>query len=277
MISSISSSMTTYQTSLSQMRQSMFDKIDTNGDGKHDADELAAMTANGPSGAPTADEILSSFDTDGDGAISESEYNAAQDAQSATSTSPQQAAGISSEDFIKQLFSESDTDGDGVLSEEEISAMAAKGPEGGLSAEELMTKLDTDEDGTVSESEFVAGAPAPGQGAPGVQAAAGASSSEIFDEMDTNEDGYVSQAEWEAAMGGNNTTDEATSGNDLLNSILENLVSGTGSSSSDSASETGSATDAAQFLSAIQSYLQFSFENYDNKGLQGLLSSSLYV
>jgi Ca2+-binding EF-hand superfamily protein len=254
----------------------MFNKIDTNGDGTHDADELAAMVANGPSDAPSVEDILSSFDTDGDGAISESEYNTAQDTLSGASTSLS-AADISSEDFIKQLFSESDTDGDGVLSEEELTAMAAKGPEDGPSAEELIGELDTDEDGVISESEFIAGAPAAGEGALGAQAASATSSSEIFDEMDTNEDGYVSQAEWEAAMGGDSTTDGTTSGSDLLNDILANLTSRTDRSSGDSASEKNSTTDIAQFLSAIQSYLQFSFENYDNKGLQGLLGTNLYV
>ena len=42
MISSISSMNSL--TSMVQMRQQMFNRIDTNGDGKHDADELAQLS-----------------------------------------------------------------------------------------------------------------------------------------------------------------------------------------------------------------------------------------
>ena len=71
MISSISGLSSLTQSYMAQMRQQMFSKIDTNGDGKHDKDELAEMVANGPKGGPSVDDILSKFDSDGDGAISE--------------------------------------------------------------------------------------------------------------------------------------------------------------------------------------------------------------
>jgi len=78
MISSISGFSSLNQSNMIQMRQQMFSRIDTNGDGKHDKDELAAMAANGPQGAPGVDEILEKFDTDGDGAVSKAEFEAGQ-------------------------------------------------------------------------------------------------------------------------------------------------------------------------------------------------------
>jgi len=52
MISSIGSSNGLYRTAMTQMREQMFNRIDTNGDGKHDKDELAEMVANRPAGVP---------------------------------------------------------------------------------------------------------------------------------------------------------------------------------------------------------------------------------
>lgn len=76
MIASIGGSSSLSQVSMAEMRQRMFSKIDTNSDGKHDKDELAQMVAQGPQGGPSVNDILSKFDTDGDGSISESEFSA---------------------------------------------------------------------------------------------------------------------------------------------------------------------------------------------------------
>lgn len=278
MIDSISSSTSMYQSSMAQMRQKMFSKIDTNGDGKLDADELAAMVANGPKGGPTADDILGKIDTNGDGAISESEFNAGQDqAQGAGGPPPPPMGNVSSEEFAKQLFADSDTDGDGKLSADELKTMVENGPQGGPSAEKLMSKLDTDGDGSVSESEFTAGAPK--QGAQSAGGGSGASAEKVFSSLDTNEDGYISQAEWEAATGGDSSsTKTASSASDVFNSILEKISNGTGNSStSDSASKTSTTTAAAELLSAIQSYLQLSSQSFGKSGSESLLGSNLYA
>jgi Ca2+-binding EF-hand superfamily protein len=78
MISSISGSSSLTQSYMAQMRQQMFNKIDTDGDGKHSKEEISAMVANGPQGGPSVDEIFSKADTDGDGYISQSEFEAVQ-------------------------------------------------------------------------------------------------------------------------------------------------------------------------------------------------------
>jgi len=138
-------------TSMIQMRQQMFSKIDTNGDGKHDADELSAMVANGPQGGPGSEDILTQFDTDGDGSISECEFNAAQPRPPGAM---QGMSGMSTEDLISQMFSQADENEDGVIDEHELSQIVAMGPENGPGAEELLSQLDTDGDGTISEDEF---------------------------------------------------------------------------------------------------------------------------
>ena len=60
-------------TELAAMRQAMFSKLDTNGDGVLDTSELAAMAEQV---GTTADQILADGDTDEDGVMSESEMNA---------------------------------------------------------------------------------------------------------------------------------------------------------------------------------------------------------
>jgi len=121
MVSSIGGSSSLMQSYMTQMRQQMFSKVDANGDGKLDSDELAEMVANGPKNGPSVDEILSQSDTDGDGSVSESEFEA-----TAPPPPPMQGmGGMSSADFLEQLFSDADTNGDGVISEDEMSTVVA--------------------------------------------------------------------------------------------------------------------------------------------------------
>jgi Ca2+-binding EF-hand superfamily protein len=276
MISSIGSSNSMY--SMTQMRQQMFSKIDTNGDGKHDKTELAAMVANGPTGAPSVDDILGSFDTDGDGAISESEFNAGQEqnqARGAGGPPPPPMGNMSSTDFIKQLFSDSDTDEDGVLSADELSSMVTNGPAGGPSADELLSKLDTDGDGSINESEFIAGAP--GQKA---EDTTGTSNTDnLFSNLDTNEDGVVSKAEFEAAMNGITST-QSTSQDDFVEKLLEALQNNTTDSSTSSSSASSSSTyqNVSELLSAaLKSYMQFSTNGFSQTNASSVLGNSLFA
>lgn len=242
MISSINGVGSLNQSYMTQMRQQMFNKIDTNGDGKHDKDELAAMVANGPQGAPSVDEILSSFDTDGDGAISESEFEAA-----APSGQPMQGPppmmggmkGMATADFLEQMFNSIDTNGDGVHDEEELAAMVANGPEGAPGVDEILEKFDTDGDGSVSKAEFEAGQP---QGGGSVQA-----SSDSDDE------------------------------DELLEALLEVLNSKDNPASS-AADGSGTSYTIAQMLSAaIKSYTQSGASSYTQSEITSLISSELYA
>jgi Ca2+-binding EF-hand superfamily protein len=268
---------------MTQMRQQMFSKIDTNGEDKHDKTELAAMVANGPTGAPSVDDILSTFDTDGDGAISESEFNAGQDQNRAQGAGgpPPPMGNMSSTDFIKQLFSDSDTDEDGVLSADELSSMVANGPQGGPRADELLSKLDTDGDGSISESEFIAGAPGQkADGTMGTARASGTSNSDtIFDSLDTNKDGVVSKAEFEAAMNSTAST-QSTSHDDFVEKLLEALQNNTSDSSTSTSSTSSNSTyqNVSELLSAaLKSYMQFSTNGFSQTNASSVLGNSLFA
>lgn len=237
MISSISSG--SNMTSMIQMRQQMFSKIDTNGDGKHDADELSAMAANGPQDGPSAEDILTQFDTDGDGSISESEFNAADPGSSGAMSG---AGAMSTEDFISQMFSKIDENEDGTIDEDELAQMVAMGPEDGPSTEELLSQLDTDGDGAISETEFSEGAQAnqqvmgPPPPPPPPQEASETSETEtIFSQLDTDGDGTISESEFDTAM-----------------SSIESVLSSASNEESDD-----SASDVMEMLSAaLNAYQQ---------------------
>jgi hypothetical protein len=158
--------------------------------------------------------------------------------------------------------------------------MAAAGPEGGPSADELIANLDEDGDGTLSEAEFAAGAPqggnAPPPSAGGVASTTSSDDSdEVFDSLDTNEDGFVSQAEWAAGMA-SASSETDTSTDDLFATLLQNLQST--SSSDDKSSQAGSATSkVAELMAAIQSYMKFDTTGYSLADTRSLFSSDLYA
>jgi Ca2+-binding EF-hand superfamily protein len=242
MISSISGTSSLTQSYMTQMRQQMFSKIDTNGDGKHDKDELAAMVAKGPQGGPSVDDILSQFDSDGDGAISESEFEAASppEKQMQGAGFPPMMGGMggmSSADFLEQMFGNADADGDEQISMEEMITAISNAPAGGPTAEEIFDKLDTNKDGYVSKAEFDAG-----------------------------------HAQESGSVQASNTEEE------LLQALLEVLQNedSTTSSSTDDASENNSTI--TNLLASLKAYMQTSvngFAQYDET--QSLLGSMLYA
>lgn len=157
MISGISGSSSLNQSYMTQMRQQMFSKIDTDGDGKHSKEEISAMIANGPQGGPSVDEIFSRADTDGDGSISQTEFEADSPPDRQMQGSGFGGMGsVTSADFLQQMFNKIDTNGDGALGTDEISSMVANGPQGGPSADEIFDTADTNKDGYISQTEFEA-------------------------------------------------------------------------------------------------------------------------
>jgi Ca2+-binding EF-hand superfamily protein len=246
MIASIGGSSSLSQVSMAEMRQRMFSKIDTNSDGKHDKNELAQMVAQGPQGGPSVDDILSKFDTDGDGSISESEFNAGpekgQQAQGGFPPPPPPAGmgNMSSADFLQQMFNSADTNGDKKIDKDEMAEVVAKQPQGGPSVDDIFSKLDTDEDGSISESEFKAGDKA---------------------------DQQVQQA--------------GDAEDKLLKALLEAMekekqaTSGTGHDGSQSSN---TATTISEMLStALKTYMQSSFNGFSQAGAQSFLGSDLYA
>ncbi|MBX3456203.1 EF-hand domain-containing protein [Ferrovibrio sp.] len=84
MVSSVSASGISMADMLKQMRQKMFEQTDTNSDGSVDETELAAQLEKGQAAgkgpqsaqAPSASQMLADFDSDGDGKISSTEFDA---------------------------------------------------------------------------------------------------------------------------------------------------------------------------------------------------------
>nr|MBN2276690.1 EF-hand domain-containing protein [candidate division Zixibacteria bacterium] len=79
MISEVQSNMSMSSDMMLQMREEMFAKIDLNGDGQLDQDEIQQMMNQRPAPsehALNAEEFLAQVDTDGDGVISKEEFEA---------------------------------------------------------------------------------------------------------------------------------------------------------------------------------------------------------
>ncbi|HOW54822.1 MAG TPA: EF-hand domain-containing protein [Syntrophorhabdaceae bacterium] len=258
MISSVSGLSSFNQSSMIQMRQQMFGKIDTNGDGKHDADELARMVASGPQGGPSVEDILSKFDTDSDGAISESEFNAA----GAPPPPPMGGAeSTSTVDFIKEMFGKIDANSDGAIDADELEQMAAMGPQGGPSADELLTQLDTDGDGSISESEFSQGPFAnqhvQGPPPPPPPAEDESEVETIFSALDTNGDGSISESEFNAAL---EQMQAGSSGNTVFNTLFGETSNNdaSGASTTDNGSIDSVISSLQALNSALSAYIQSS-------------------
>ncbi|WP_462388042.1 XopAW family type III secretion system calcium-binding effector [Acidovorax sp. Q11] len=163
-------------------------QYDSDGDGSLNADELgktmqsvlppppstmafaqsrSSATATGQAG----DDLFGKVDSDGDGAVSQTELQALLEAMSGGTASQ---TGVSSD----ELFSQLDADGDGSLSEAEFDA----GRPSGAGAE-------------AGGMQALGGMPPPPGGPGGAGGASGNSSAASYDPLDTNEDGTVSAAE----------------------------------------------------------------------------------
>lgn len=163
-------------------------QYDANGDGTLNADELGktlqsvlppppstmafAQSRSGDSSSAATgqagDDLFGKVDSDGDGAVSQTELQALLEAMSGGTASK---TGVSSD----QVFSQLDADGDGSLSEAEFDAGRPSGAEGEAGGMQAM------------------GGMPPPPGGPG--GAGGGSSAASYDPLDTNEDGVVSAAE----------------------------------------------------------------------------------
>jgi hypothetical protein len=137
---------------------------------------LSSMLSFDP--AQFASKLMSKGDTNGDSALSFSEFSALSGSSSASSTAASSACSTSSQGATN-LFDAIDTDSDGALSETELTSFGQK-----LSDEASAFMLQVQEQGLFGGS---------GQGG-------GGSQSSSSDPMDTNKDGVVSAMERLAAM-----------------------------------------------------------------------------
>jgi Ca2+-binding EF-hand superfamily protein len=137
--------------SLSEMRQKMFSKIDTNGDGSIDKNEMATLIQQNTSSL--VDDMFSKMDTDKDNLISQIESNSG--LAKLGQEMKKSGAGMSGMSGPpppppEQVFDTADTNKDGVVSKDELSAvMGSKGGD----IDKLFSEVDTDGDGLISRTE----------------------------------------------------------------------------------------------------------------------------
>lgn len=118
---------------------------------------IAVLTAGGAAFAEGRAASFETLDTNGDGALSKTELEAAGAAR----------------------FAAADANGDGALSKEELQARASSGA--AKRVERMMTRLDTDGDGKLTQAELEA---RPRRG-------------DVFARLDADNDGAISKAEFE--------------------------------------------------------------------------------
>ena len=150
---------------IAQRRKEMFTKLDVNGDGSIDVNELKAGAPKDGRG-PDATEILKQADTDGNGSISEQEHNtffAKMEEQHKSSgmppgPPPRDGAGSKEETAedasVNAVFDPLDTDKDGKVSIKELLAAAQK-TDLSDDADTLMKLLEGSDDSTISKKEFI--------------------------------------------------------------------------------------------------------------------------
>jgi len=204
MVSGISSFGSFNSASLSEMRQKMFNKIDTGGDGAIDKGEFSAMA--GQNASSLVDELFGKMDTDQDSLISKTEFDAA-----LSKLEQQMKSGDAGMQAMSgmpppppppdQVFDTADADGDGSVSKDELTAVLGK------KGADVFSQVDTDGDGLISRTEDKAFRAKMDErmskGGSGMQAMSGMPPppDQVFDTADTNEDGTVSQDELTAVLG----------------------------------------------------------------------------
>ena len=156
-------------TTAAARHKALFEKMDTNSDGKIDTLELsAAAPQKGKDNNAAA--LMKKIDTDGNGSISETESDAFLTAKDASKNA---ASGVGvaarhhghhhghgargvSEKSVEKTYDKLDTNNDGTVSSEELSAGLDKKKIDVTDAQkkEMFTNIDANGDGAVDKSEF---------------------------------------------------------------------------------------------------------------------------
>ena len=144
---------------ISQMRQNFFNKIDQNSDGSISKDEFV-NSLQGMNGV-NANDMFSKIDTTGDGSISKDEMNAAMDKMDEQmkknppppppmggSGTDNTTSATSDETKSNKIFDSLDTNKDGYISITELMAASDE-----KTANKIMAEVDTNKDGKISKDE----------------------------------------------------------------------------------------------------------------------------
>ena len=204
MVSGISGFGSFSTASLSEMREKMFNQIDTSGDGSIDKSEFAALAQQNSSSL--VDELFSNMDTDQDSLVSMIEFDS-----TLAKLEQQMKIGDSGMQAMSgmpppppppdEIFDAADTNGDGTVSQDELAAVL------GEKGADVFSQVDTDGDGQISRAEDEAfRAKMDEQMSKGGSDMSAMSvmpppPEKVFDAADTNGDGTVSQEELTAVLG----------------------------------------------------------------------------
>lgn len=160
MVGAIQSGLSLSTEMLAQMRERLFERLDSNGDGQIDMTELAAASESGSQDQIPADlaQRLKEADTDGDEIISKEEFDSMTPPEKPPSDMP--AMGFDQEmiaQMRQQMFSDLDANGDGQIDADEIAALTQNSDVSDDRAAGLADRLlaaDSDGDGIISRVEF---------------------------------------------------------------------------------------------------------------------------
>jgi len=140
--------------------EEMFNKLDTNGDGKVSKDELTSaisQISEKTGSSFNVDDIFTKSDTDQDGEISKDEYMAAVKKMEANRAKMQGMGGQQMNP--QEMFKKIDTNGDGSISKDEFKTFSAKMDEKTgktTDSDQTFDVMDTNQDGVVSADEYAA-------------------------------------------------------------------------------------------------------------------------
>ncbi|WP_095066938.1 EF-hand domain-containing protein [Pseudomonas sp. Irchel 3A18] len=230
MISGISSSYSSYTSSTSltsgtnskKFQEELLAKLDTDGDGSINKEELSSALSSDKKDGITVSlsEAFSSLDSNDDDSLDADELAAL------TPPPPPPAT-----DLAEDLLSSLDTDGDGSINSDELTTGLTNT---GSTADstKVFDALDTNEDGTVSLEELTASLQPqqPPAGPPPAQNAnvSSTDSAALFSALDTDSDDSISATELATALSQSNSNSEQTNANQMAAQALSKMIAALG-------------------------------------------------